>query len=1054
LRRARWSGLSLLIAGIVASTCGIVALRHQATAAHEAREAGAPGEAVAPGKGVASGDADAAGEAGHEPEEEDNEERRAMLRFARVYPTGRLPPTAYADAERAMRRLKEAAGKPAPPGKPEPPQPPVSSWSPLGPSPLDVAPSGLTNVSLAAGRATALASPDDDPSTLYLGTAQGGVWKSTDGGASWAPKTDDQPSLAVGAIAIDPKNKSTIWVGTGEGHTGVISYFGRGLLRSDDGGETWSRPAGDRFTGVSIVRLIIAPVSGVMYLGTTYAAAGRGLCHSIDYQAPDQGLFRSADGGKTWQALIEGPITDVEADFSGPLPVLFAARYTDGIHRLVDGGGPPEKLDFPDKGGSPGTLGVQLAIAPSDPKVIYASASITDDGFYGSRGTVFRSLDGGGSWAEVPNAPDHCRAQCDYDNAITVAPDDPGTVYVGGALCSVWKLEGATGDAPTSTTVSQPSGNCKKPDTDWLSGHVHPDLHGLFVHPKSGELYAMSDGGLSWSPDGGKSWEHRNAGVATIQFYGGCLHPGDPKYLLGGTQDNGFTATRGDSQWKGFITGDGVSCTAHPDGTLLYSELGGLVLRGKMSKVKPAVSTNSLSAVFDPSCQIPGAAGCGEERATFAPVVADPAVPETVYIGTYRLWRSTKTGESGSWEAFTDDLTGGPGGLNCTSFGFGDHPAGDMLMAVAVSPGSAHIYTASGGGTVAASHDGGQSFALHAGGDLPKRLASAVAIDAASPETVWVSFSGFSSETPQAKGHVFRSTDGGKSFEGFEPGGIDIPANTIAAHPVAPGTAFVGTDLGVMATYDGGKTFSLAAPGLPNVATYHVLYDAAASRLVALTHGRSAWALRLPAALTVSPGKLTFKAKPGGPPPLPQSADIANIGHPGSLARPAASLTGPDAPWLSLPPELEPAAGAKTSPLAVTIDPAGLALGTYQASIAITDALSADTPAAQLDVELVITDKVDEPGGAAGASGASGAAGSSGLAGSAGNQAGQSGASGQAGAAGSQPGPPPTEAAPGGDEGGCGCQVPGGSTPAAPLAGGLLAAAALLGRKRRGRRAA
>lgn len=1003
--------------------------------------------AIAPGEGANGGDRDDPSDRPALPmrrelEGEDTQARRAMFRFSRVFPGTRLPEGAYGRAAERMRQLVEAmpsrpaaapvaasavagaVANPTPPGPPGAPQ--AVAWKQHGLSPMEVASAGYTKLDVSSGRATAFASPAGDPKTLYLGTAQGGVWRSNDGGATWAPLTDAQPSLAVGDIALDPAKPGRVWVGTGEGHHASISYQGRGLLLSEDGGVTWGRPAGDRFSGVSIVKVIVSPSSGSIYVATLFDAAGRGLCSSIDFDAKDQGVFRSDDGGVTWQSLLSGPITDLEANFTGAKPVLIAARYADGLHKIVDDGSPPKKLTLPDKDGSPATLGVQIAIAPSKPEVIYAGATITDDGFSEARTGFFRSLDGGDTWVELKGAPDYCQAQCDYDNSVTVDPLDPGTVYLGGSLCSVWKGTAVDTDAPVFKAISMPGGKCADPDTVWINGYVHPDVHALFVHPASGDLWALGDGGVARSGDGGATWQTPNAGLSTLQFYGGCLAPSLPGLVLGGTQDNGFAAALPGTAWRGMLTGDGLECVAMPDGTLVFNVLGGFTVRAKLKPGKAEVYPTSLSVVFDPSCGTPGADGCGDgARAYFAPLASDPANPSTIYTATYRVYRSTEGGKTKTWKPISGDVTGGEGALGCDNYTYGEYKAADAVMDMTVAPGGEHLYTASAAGFVSASHDGGKTWGTHGPeAGLPTRLASAVAIDAAGPNVVWAAFSGFSANTPDRPGHLFRSTDGGKSFVGFEPGGVDTPIDAVAAHPVAPGVVFVGTDVGALASYDAGQTFEPVAANLPNVAVYGLLYDARASRLVAMTFGRGAFTVDLPAKLSPSPSTVTAKAIEGQEQPIVAKFTIVNAGHPGSIAKPRVTS---NTPWATVPDDLPAVAGAVVDEVPVTIDASALPLGAHQAKIAIVDDLAPGAPIT-VTVDLTVgTSKPDGMGGQAGQGGGAGGPGGPGASGTSGTSGTSPGAAGAVAAGGAssqgavqlaQPNTP--------QDTGCGCQVPAG----------------------------
>jgi MYXO-CTERM domain-containing protein len=924
--------------------------------------------------------------------------RRKLWEMQRSYPLGRVPDGAYRRAEVAHRKLTPKGwGSPLPTH-----DDPTLSWEPRGPSPASVATSGLTGLNTSSGRATAVAIDPSKPSTIYLGTAQGGVWKSVDGGATWAPLTDAQPSLAIGFLFLDPGAPETIYAGTGEGHGGSISYAGRGLLKSNDGGKTWARPAGERFTGVSIVKIAASKDGKRLYLGTTFDAAGVGYCNNTDFDKPDQGLFASDDGGATWKLLFSGSITDFEIDTSGAASTLYVAPYKKGVWRLVDDGSAPVKLPFPDETTNPGAARVELALAPSDPKVLYASPSLSVNGQ--ARGSLYLSKDGGESWAEIPGAPDHCREQCDYDNAVEVHPTDPGTVYFGGSLCAVWKLTGGLGSEPAFSPVSLPGKQCDDPEAIWFEGNVHPDLHAIAFAPDNPEIvYVASDGGLGVSKDGGSTWTSPNEGLATLQFYAACLHPTNPKILLGGTQDNGYLLTDGAPTWTGILTGDGLGCSVLSSGnTALFTVLGGLTLRTKFKG--SFVDPSSFSVVFDPTCSYPGADGCNEAYAYFPVLAQDPVNPDALYLGSQRLWRSTEAGSAGSWKPISGDLTRGNQGLACSYHSL-DYLSQDILTGIALRPGGKSIATVSAGGAVATSLDGATTWQVHTSG-LPQRYGSGVALDAADPSILYASFSGFSEATPTTPGHVFRSGDGGKSWSGIEPGGVDIPANSLVAHPTSGGVLFVGTDLGVLASYDGGTSWSPPAAGLPTAAVYWLGYHAASSQLVAATFGRSVWSVTFPPGFAASPAALSFSSGDPGP----QSISLSNPGHPASLQTVQAKA---DVPWIKLPSPSIRVGALQPVALPVSVDPAGLSPGLHAGTLTLQPSLGGEP--ATVAISLQVTEGT---GGAAGA-GAAGAGGTT-------AGAGGSGTSGQpgAGAAGKvSEAPGSTSAPPPAEDDGCGCRV-------------------------------
>jgi hypothetical protein len=229
---------------------------------------------------------------------------------------GAIPDGAYAEARRAFAELGVRARGGA--GGVHDATPP---WVELGPAPL-APPPQTPNSGPITGRMRAVVVHPTDPRTIYAGAAQGGVWKSSDGGASWKALTDGQPSPAVGAIALDPAAPETVYVGTGES---TFGFFGAGVLKSTDGGQSWSRPAADQFAGAAIDRIVVA--GGAIYLAATAGSAGRGsYCTSYYDKSKWMGLWRSADGGTSWTQLAGGPLFDLQVDASRVAGALLLDR--------------------------------------------------------------------------------------------------------------------------------------------------------------------------------------------------------------------------------------------------------------------------------------------------------------------------------------------------------------------------------------------------------------------------------------------------------------------------------------------------------------------------------------------------------------------------------------------------------------------------------------------------------------------------------------------------------------------------------------------------------
>src|SRR5262245_5483852 len=383
-------------------------------------------------------------------DEEGEGPRGAWFYAQRAYPLKTIPRGARVRAldqlEREEKRLKELNA--AAPGA-------FSNsatelvWTPLGPAPIGEGQTfGAPRVAVSGRVSTVALDPAYNGSsnqTIYLGAAQGGLWRSRDNGATWTPLTDDQPSLAMGAIAIDPTNPNIIYAGTGEGNFGGDCYYGAGLLKSTDGGMTWAQivgpvsttdPKSPAFLNASFTALTIDPRSTTtIYAATAIARISSSTSSTGSAPLGDRGVWKSTDGGMTWRSLnppnLPAPTrsgTDLVLD---PLDTnrVFAAMNGLGIYRSNNGGEPGawEKL----AGGLPasGFGRIELAVgpprAPSADSTLYAAFASDMDALLG----IWNSTDNGSTWTRAPSP--QIQGQAFFNLALAVDPIDANTVYYG-----------------------------------------------------------------------------------------------------------------------------------------------------------------------------------------------------------------------------------------------------------------------------------------------------------------------------------------------------------------------------------------------------------------------------------------------------------------------------------------------------------------------------------------------------------------------------------------------------------------------------------------------
>ncbi|TAK06395.1 hypothetical protein EPO44_05460, partial [bacterium] len=478
----------------------------------------------------------------------------------RAYPLGDIPKDAKLRALQQIEQFKASLPPALQPG---------GNWINIGPAPIvgGVDPDGDLNPK-SSGRVAAIAVSPLDPNHWLIGAAQGGIWGTPNGGITWTPLTDAQASLAMGAIAFAPSDPTIIYAGTGEGQFGNLGYAGAGLLKSTDGGNTWTLLATDTFAKTAFSDIKVDPINpDIVVVATVFGLAG--LDFKLPRDVPPRGIFKSTDGGVSWSRKHGPDATDLDVD-----PTNFNNQYAgigfprgfllNGVYRSTDAGetwtlisGPWEIL--------PGSVGrVELAIAPSNPNVLYVSIHEADSG--GLLG-LFRTDNAWGDtplWTQITSAPDFCGPFCDYAHEIIVDPTNPDILYAGGF--SLWKCETCSAAAATWTDIGK---------TDSLNG-IHVDQH--IMAWAGNRLIVGNDGGVWITIDGGNSWVNRNTNLSITQFYAGSIDPSNPLFALGGSQDNGTEVLLG-ADWLWIFGGDGAAnaiSKSHPntDWAVSFNNLG------------------------------------------------------------------------------------------------------------------------------------------------------------------------------------------------------------------------------------------------------------------------------------------------------------------------------------------------------------------------------------------------------------------------------------------------------------------------------------------------
>ena len=805
-----------------------------------------------------------------EEEEGTGKQRFDWFYYQRAYPGKTIPTEAgfrmreqLASEEIRLNELRASNGESAAPEQ-------LAVWAALGPSPIADGQTFANVGTPVSGRITAIAL---DPGyngttnqTVYVGAAQGGVWRSVDNGTHWTPLMDNQPSLAVGAIAVDPTNPNVIYVGTGEGNRAGDTYYGQGLLKTTDGGNTWTQIVGPvsttppnlpSFINCSFMTIEIDPSNPQ----TLYAATNIGLTSGASGGSGivvigNRGIWKSTDGGMNWRNLNPGNFTvdrtgtDVLIDPRRPQRV-FAAILNVGIFRSEQGGEPNTWTQL--SGGLPNSdpnnptfNRVELAagppIAPSTDSTLYVALAAPNDNLLG----IWRSVDGGTNWTQVTTP--QTQGQANYNLELTVDPTNANVLYYGtqaNSLNNAGTVFRSTNGGQSWTDLSRGDGN----------EGLHADTHAIAVSAANPDIvFTGNDGGI-WRTNNAAAntvtWRNLNANLSITQFQTIALHPTNPNFVIGGTQDNGTNIFRGSLTWQHSRGGDGgftLIDQSNPQ-VLYHTFFNQNNSNGQRAQIGPEISLNGGNIWLRRGCF-----GCSTQQGNFNPadrvgfyapmaqhVGYTSASGNVIYFGTNRLYRSsdqgiTWNGLGTSSDGFGADVTkGGTGRLSAIAA----HPSlanNQEIVWVGASDGSIQVTTNANAGANA-------TFNNLTKAPLPNRFLTDIALDRNNTQRAVITFSGFNSVTPTTPGHVFLTTNQGQSWTDISGNLPDVPVTSAAINPNDPFTIYIGTDLGVFQTTNGGSTWERLGNGMPRVATFMVRYHAASNSLFAATHGRGVYRL-------------------------------------------------------------------------------------------------------------------------------------------------------------------------------------------------------------------
>ncbi len=661
----------------------------------------------------------------------------------------------------------------------------ASAWSLLGPSNI-------------GGRIMALLIHPTNPDIIYAGAASGGLWKSTDFGGTWANVFNE--SFSIGALAFEPGDPNTIYVGTGENSpAGVATYPGNGVWRSTDAGATWANIG---LTDIGYTaKIAINPLNPQ----TIYVAAV-GLYRA---RTTERGVFKSTNRGATWnQVLFLNDTTcgiDVAID---PLDTgrVFAAMWTryrtphvsvitgaaSGLYLSDDGGTSWLTIAGAFPNNDPNLGRISFTFAPSNPTVMYA---LTQSGV--GWGGMYKSTNRGNTWALGYDGTGAGEGQVWYNNVVTVDPMDPTHVWAG-----MTTLYASTNGGTTFGPAS-------------ISGFAHPDYHVIVYAPSDpNKMVIGNDGGIFTSTDGGSSWE-KSYNLPITQFYAGAVSAQNSNRILGGAQDNNSMQTSNGvvNNWTYMYCCDGFYCLIDPtDSNYVYAEAqnGGL-----------GYSINGGVGFFGGTNGMIG----GDRWNWETPIAMDLEHPKTLYTGSQRVYRTTNHMQV--WTAISGDLTFGNGGR-----------VGTISTIDVSQTDSSVIYVGTDDGRVWVTTNGGGAW-TDISSTLPLHWVTRVTVDPDSSRIAYVTLSGFI-ENDYA-GHIYRTTNFGNTWTNIGTGLPNIPLNDVVVDPANRSTLFIATDLNVMRSTNLGASWSVLGTGLPEVPVHDLAFHTGDRKLVAFTHGRSAF---------------------------------------------------------------------------------------------------------------------------------------------------------------------------------------------------------------------
>jgi hypothetical protein len=693
----------------------------------------------------------------------------------------------------------------------------ADAWTSIGPNNI-------------GGRSISLAVHPVDTSIVFIGSASGGLWKSTTGGIganAWSRINTGYPSLAVSSIVIDSLNPNIMYIGTGENYGYQYSVnngvnvrvtrgmYGIGILKTTNGGTTWTKSLDWSYSNQRGVWTVMQNPKNT----------------NILYAATSEGVFKTFNAGGSWvnilnyQMVMDMLINPVDTN------IIYASvgnlsnnipNANVGIYKSINGGASWTKL----AGGLPSTWSgkATLQLYRGNPNYIFANIANDITTYVG----YYRSTDAGVTWT-VGSTSIPSGNQGWYNQGHLVKRNDPNQILAG-TLNVEKSTNGGTSFVTKSSWSAWNTGATPPGQPEGPSNFVHADVHYYVDNPKDpNKIYIAADGGLYRTDNFGETFYSCNGGYVTSQFYASLGNSfTDSIFCVGGLQDNRSAFYQGTTAWYKTFSGDGFCSQVNSQNPLIcYTEYS-----------YAAVSRSSNGGVSWSSLSVPNN-GSSTAYCFAAPYVVCPSNPSIFYIAGTNFYKSTNGGTS--FGATLNYFGGGKALSMATSW---------------VGTDTIYVGTTPEGSTAAAiwrSLNGGTTWTNISGSAVPNRYPTDLFANPYNAKEVYATFGGFGSA------HVLKSTDAGNTWINITGSLPDVPTQCVMIDPVYPNNIYVGNDLGVYASTNNGTTWGEYRTSMPYTIVFDLAYVPVSRKIRAVTHGSGIWERKLtsvPTAIQNEPGEL------------------------------------------------------------------------------------------------------------------------------------------------------------------------------------------------------